>query len=119
MIWHNLYFFLSDTVAETVSLFYQISPVEVGAFLIKELAFVGAIYVMGATICRLRLAGISGRWIALYTAVFASACWYNYTFIYESVTMRDVLTSVIVASYVFMTRLSWASGVPEVARRKS
>lgn len=116
MITHEL-FFSSDTTAEMAALFAASAPLDIAAFFIKELAFVGAVYVMGAAICRLRLAGIKPRWIALYTAVFASACWYNHALIYESVTMRDVLTSVMVAAYVFMTRNSWSDGVPEIARR--
>ena len=82
-----------------------------------ELAFVSALYVMGASLCRLRLAGIALRWVALYTAVFASACWYVYALIYETVNGRDVLTIAMVASYIFMTQPSWANGVPDVARR--
>jgi hypothetical protein len=83
----------------------------------RDLAFVGAIYVLGACLCRLRLSGISPKWIALYTGVFASASWYVFALIYESVNGRDILTICMVCTYIFFTQPSWAKGVPEVARR--
>lgn len=82
-----------------------------------ELAFVSALYVMGESMCRLRFPGLATRWVALYTAVIASASWYVYALIYEAVNGRDVLTIAMVAAYIFMTQPSWANGVPEVARR--
>jgi len=91
--------------------------IEIAFGLVRDTAFVAALYVMGACLCRLRLPGIATRWVALYTAVFASACWYVYALIYEAVNGRDVLTIVMVAGYILMTQPSWSKGVPEVARR--
>ena len=83
----------------------------------RDLAFVAALYVLGACLCRLRLPDIAVRWVSLYTAVFASAAWYLYALIYEAVNGRDVLTICMVAAYIFFTQPSWANGVAEVARR--
>ena len=90
---------------------------EVAFTLARDLAFVAALYVLGACVCRLRMPGIACKWVTLYTAVFASASWYVFALMHEAVNGRDVLTICMVAAYIYSTRPSWANGVPDVARR--
>jgi hypothetical protein len=78
--------------------------------------FFAALYIAGASLCRLRMADISTKWVVLYTALFGNAVWCAHEIIYSSLQARDICTILLVAWYIHLTRRRWRSGVPKVAR---
>jgi hypothetical protein len=78
--------------------------------------FFAALYIAGASLCRLRMADISRSWVLLYTALFGNAVWCAHEIIYSSLQARDICTILLVAWYIHLTRRRWRSGVPKVAR---
>ena len=85
----------------------------------QSVAFAFSIYVLGACICRLRMAGISKKWSLLYTAVFANACWCLWDLIYTDISARDTSIIIMTGIYILLTRPAWGNGVPMVARRSA
>ena len=83
----------------------------------QSLAFACAFYVAGAALCRLRKTPLKPSWSALYAALLGNALWFAHDMIQGGASDKDIAVSVVVALYIFLTRASWAMGVPEVARR--
>ena len=86
---------------------------------VSNLAFACCLYVVGAALCRLRVAHISKIWVLLYTFLFANALWCLWDALTSTLTLRDMSMMVMAGIYIFLTRKRWAKGVPEVARRVS
>jgi uncharacterized membrane protein YcaP (DUF421 family) len=83
-------------------------------------AFLAALYICGAAICRVRHARSSIRpaWLVLYVAVFALAAWLGAAVISDGVNAWSSLTGMAIAVYVRLTASSWEGGVPAIARRQ-
>lgn len=85
----------------------------------KSLAFACAFYVAGAALCRLRKTPLKPSWSALYAALLGNALWFAHDMIDGATSDKDIAVSVVVALYIFLTRASWAAGMPEVAKRRA
>lgn len=76
-----------------------------------------SLYVVAASVCRLRHGSLAKGWATLYAAVLGLAMWTVLDLIQGSATLRDAAIVIAVAAYVFMTRKAWVDGVPNTARK--
>ena len=82
----------------------------------QSAAFLGAFYIVGAALCRLRKSPLRTSWSALYAALLGRALWFIYDAINGQVTDKDIADVAIVATYIFLTQPSWQPAVPVVAQ---
>ena len=75
------------------------------------------LYVVGASVCRLRHGSLSYAWATLYTAVMANALWTATDIIGGDGDLRDALIALLTAAYLHLTRRAWSEGVPSIAQK--
>lgn len=89
---------------------------------LRELAYLltisGSFYIALACICRLRYSDISPIWSTVYACFMGHSLWAVSNIVNNMSDSRDVTITLTVTLYMFMTKNSWATGVPEIAKRK-
>jgi hypothetical protein len=87
-----------------------------------ELAFLfsitNAIYVAISCAGRLRYKDICPTWSTLYVCFLGNSLWSLCNILEAKADIRDVTITSMIALYMYSTRKSWLSSVPQVARRK-
>lgn len=83
-----------------------------------DVAVICALYVIGASLCRLRYCSnrVKHAWKLIYVVMLGLAGWALCDLLTDNFTMFQVAVCVAVAMYIQMTKAAWTHSPPAIAQ---